>query len=232
MQARILDEIIDNFKGNWPRSISADTAKVYLSQAQQQSSAAYTNLLSDSMRRMTSKRSKEQTGQTILYAIFYNEKIYFVDMAGIVARFVKDPIDWVKNFERRNLDVDKVLYTHLGDNIFLKPMMKSISQLIEEIQTVRQISELERKRRDNKHRTNIKKNKQDGKKRTDRILAKILMAVAELRTKPQGITSRTWDKFKELQEGAKNSYVNNRNDWYRSLHITDKFIVDEVLEAI
>ena len=230
MQARILDEIVDNFRGNWPRSISADAAKVYLSHAQQYSSGERN--ISDSMRRMVSKTSKKQTGQTILYAVLYNDKIYFVDMSGIVARFIKDSSDWVQNFVRRDSDVAKVLYTHLGDNLFLKPGTKSISQLIDEIQTVRQISELERKRRNNKHRSQIEKSKQDSKVRKDRIHAKILNIVAGLRTKPQGITSRTWDKFKEIQEGAKHSYASSRNNWYGSLHITDKFIVDEVLEAI
>lgn len=231
MNAGILNDIINDYKGNWPRSISADAAQVYLSHAERLHSSG---IVKDSLKRTVSAKSKKQTGQTILYVVPYDGKVYFVDTAGIVASFTKDEsTEWTKEFVRRDIHVDRVLYKHLGDNLFLEPMMKSISELIEEVQTVRQVSELERKRRDNKHRIEVEKSRREKQNRMDRIQGKIWFLVTQYEgSKPRGVGTQTWSKFQEISDKARRLSVDAFPKWYRSLHYSDKFIVDEVVEAI
>lgn len=235
MDARILNDIINDYKGNWPTSISADAAQVYLSHAQRLHSS---RIVKDSLKRTVSAKSKKQTGQTILYFVPYDDKLYFVDTAGIVASFTKDErlhtfTEWTKEFVRRDINVNRVLYTHLGDNLFLEPMLKSISELIEEVQSVRQVSELERKRQKNKHRIDVEKSRREKQNRMDRIQGKIWFLVTQYEgSKPRGVGTQTWSKFQEISDKARRLSVDAFPKWYRSLHYSDKFIVDEVVEAI
>lgn len=230
MDTRILNDIINDYKGNWPRSISADAAQVYLSHAKRLHSSG---VVKDSLKRTVSAKSKQQTGQTILYVVPYDGKVYFVDTAGIIAKFGKDETEYTEEFVRRNIDVNKVLYKHLGDNLFLEPRMKSISELIEEVQTVRQVSELERKRRENKHRIDVEKSRREKQNRMDRIQGKIWFLVTQYEgSKPRGVGTETWSKFQEISDKARRLSVDAFPKWYRSLHYSDKFIVDEVIEAL
>jgi len=239
---RFLNKMIDQNKGTWPSNLSADGIKYHLNYVERNQDRNALSFFSSNMMNFISFLTKQQTGQTVMYIFSSDRKYYFIDMAGIVARTSLDlDGDMVIDFKRKRDQVQRVLYIHprSSTNLILEPTgRKSIQKLVEEAE---HFSEKDKKRQQVKHFKEIESDKELAEKRQNIVGSRIWNGVYELHlringssgmNKPRKVSAKSWETFKEIATTAATmSSTPNRQEWYKSLPILDKFVVDEVLEA-